>query len=83
MGVKIEQGIWTETEGWARFPEGQSGIVRSVLSIEAQTKGVRDVLGDSTPLIGFCSNEKISPFAPGVTFAFHNQTMTITTLSDS
>ncbi len=39
MGVKIEQGIWTETEGWARFPEGQSGIVRSVLSIEAQVKG--------------------------------------------
>jgi hypothetical protein len=51
--------------------------------IEEEVEGVRDVLGDSTPLIGFYSYGEISPFTPGAPCQLHNQTMTITTLSES
>lgn len=50
--------------------------------IEEEVEGVRDVLGDSTPLTGFYSYGEISPFAPGARCQLHNQTMTITTLSE-
>ena len=49
--------------------------------IEEEVEGVRDVLGDSTPLVGFYSYGEISPFVPGAPCQLHNQTMTITTLS--
>lgn len=51
--------------------------------VEEEVEGVRDVLGDSTPLIGFYSYGEISPFVPGAPCQLHNQTMTITTLSES
>ncbi len=51
--------------------------------IEEEVEGVRDVLGDSTPLIGFYSYGEISPFVQGAPCQLHNQTMTITTLSES
>ena len=51
--------------------------------IEEEVEGVRDVLGDSTPLIGFYSYGEISPFVPGAPCQLHNQTMTVTTLSES
>ena len=51
--------------------------------IEEEVEGVRDVLGDSTPLVGFYSYGEISPFVPGASCQLHNQTMTITTLSES
>jgi len=51
--------------------------------VEEEVEGVRDVLGDSTPLMGFCSYGEISPFVPGATCKLHNQTMTITTLSEA
>lgn len=50
--------------------------------IEEEVEGVRDVLGERTVLTGFYSYGEISPFTPNATCELHNQTMTITTLSE-
>jgi hypothetical protein len=50
--------------------------------IEEEVEAVRDVLGASTTLAGFYSYGEISPFTPGAKCELHNQTMTITTLSE-
>jgi len=50
--------------------------------IEEEVEGVRDVLGAGTVLTGFYSYGEISPFTPGAKCELHNQTMTITTLSE-
>jgi len=51
--------------------------------IEEEVEGVQDVLGNFTALTGFYSYGEISPFAPGVPSELHNQTMTITTLTET
>jgi hypothetical protein len=51
--------------------------------IEEEVEGVRQVLGDATPLTGFYSYGEISPFTPTARCELHNQTMTITTLSEA
>lgn len=51
--------------------------------IEEEVEGVRDVLGRGAVLAGFYSYGEISPFTPGAKCELHNQTMTITTLSES
>ena len=51
--------------------------------IEEEVEGVRDVLGDRTVLTGFYSYGEISPFTPGARCELHNQTMTITTFSET
>ncbi len=51
--------------------------------IEEEVEGVRDVLGSRTVLTGFYSYGEISPFTPSAKCELHNQTMTITTLSES
>jgi hypothetical protein len=50
--------------------------------IEEEVEAVRDVLGASAVLAGFYSYGEISPFTPGARCELHNQTMTITTLSE-
>jgi hypothetical protein len=45
-------------------------------------EAVRDILGESAVLTGFYSHGEISPFAPGARCELHNQTMTITALSE-
>jgi hypothetical protein len=50
--------------------------------IEEEVEGVREVLGDRTVFTGFYSYGEISPFTPNATCELHNQTMTITTLSE-
>lgn len=50
--------------------------------IEEEVEGVREVLGDHAALTGFYSYGEISPFTPGAKCELHNQTMTITTLSE-
>ena len=50
--------------------------------IEEEVEGVRDILGDQTVLAGFYSYGEISPLNPGGKCSLHNQTMTITTLSE-
>ncbi|HVS53355.1 MAG TPA: FIST N-terminal domain-containing protein [Opitutaceae bacterium] len=50
--------------------------------VEEEVEGVRDVLGPRTVLAGFYSYGEISPFTPGAKCELHNQTMTVTTLSE-
>jgi hypothetical protein len=50
--------------------------------IEEEVEGVQDVLGQKTILAGFYSYGEISPFTPSAVCELHNQTMTITTLSE-
>lgn len=50
--------------------------------IEEEVESVRDVLGERTVLMGFYSYGEISPFAAAAPCELHNQTMTITTLSE-
>jgi hypothetical protein len=51
--------------------------------IEEEVEGVRQVLGPRPVLTGFYSYGEISPFRPTARCELHNQTMTITTLSES
>ncbi|MDE2491417.1 MAG: FIST C-terminal domain-containing protein [Elusimicrobia bacterium] len=50
--------------------------------VEEEVEGVRDVLGAGPALTGFYSYGEISPFTPSARCELHNQTMTITTLSE-
>lgn len=50
--------------------------------VEEEVEGVRDVVGPKTTLTGFYSYGEISPFTPSARCELHNQTMTITTLSE-
>jgi hypothetical protein len=50
--------------------------------IEEEVEGVQDILGQGTVLAGFYSYGEISPFTPSAKCELHNQTMTITTLSE-
>ena len=50
--------------------------------VEEEPESVRDVLGASVCLSGFYSYGEIAPFANTVKCELHNQTMTITTLSE-
>jgi hypothetical protein len=50
--------------------------------VEEEIEGVRDVVGPGTVLAGFYSYGEISPFTPTARCELHNQTMTITTLSE-
>jgi hypothetical protein len=50
--------------------------------IEEEVEAVRDVLGAGAALTGFYSYGEISPFTPGARCELHNQTMTITALSE-
>jgi hypothetical protein len=49
---------------------------------EEEVEAVREVLGEHTHLTGFYSYGEISPFTPNAKCELHNQTMTITTLSE-
>ena len=50
--------------------------------IEEEVEAVRDVLGGGAVLAGFYSYGEISPFKPGAKCDLHNQTITITALSE-
>ncbi len=50
--------------------------------VEEEVEGVSDIPGDRTILTGFYSYGEISPFTPNAKCELHNQTMTITTLSE-
>ena len=49
---------------------------------EEEVEAVREILGSKTTLTGFYSYGEISPFTPAARCELHNQTMTITTLSE-
>ncbi|MBC8503396.1 MAG: FIST C-terminal domain-containing protein [Anaerolineales bacterium] len=50
--------------------------------VEDEVESVREVLGESTTLTGFYSYGEICPSAPNANCDLHNQTMTITTISE-
>ncbi len=50
--------------------------------VEEEVEAVQDILGENTVMTGFYSYGEISPFASGEGCTLHNQTMTITTLSE-
>lgn len=50
---------------------------------EEEVEAVRDVIGSQAAMTGFYSYGEISPFTPGASCRLHNQTMTITTLSEN
>ncbi len=50
--------------------------------IEEEVEGVRDTLGPRAAITGFYSYGEIAPFARSAKCELHNQTMTITTLSE-
>lgn len=50
--------------------------------VEEEVEGVRDILGAGAALTGFYSYGEISPFTPKARCELHNQTMTVTTLSE-
>jgi hypothetical protein len=50
--------------------------------VEEEVEGVREIFGSRTVLTGFYSYGEISPFTPSAKCELHNQTMTITTLSE-
>jgi hypothetical protein len=50
--------------------------------VEEEVESVREVLGPRPIICGFYSYGEISPFTPNATCELHNQTMTITTISE-
>ncbi len=50
--------------------------------VEEEVENVQDALGEGAVLAGFYSYGEISPFTPNAKCELHNQTMTITTLSE-
>ena len=50
---------------------------------DEEVQAVKQIFGDSTSLAGFYSYGEISPFNPNTRCELHNQTMTITTFSES
>ena len=51
--------------------------------VEEEVEGVRDIVGPQTAITGFYSYGEISPFTPGARCELHNQTMTVTTLTEA
>lgn len=50
--------------------------------VEEEVEGVRNVVGKDTAITGFYSYGEISPFSKDAKCELHNQTMTITTISE-
>jgi len=50
--------------------------------VEEELEGIRDVFGRQTVMTGFYSYGEISPALPGAVCELHNQTMTITSISE-
>lgn len=50
--------------------------------VEEEVEGVRDVVGEAAAITGFYSYGEISPFTAKARCELHNQTMTVTTLSE-
>lgn len=50
--------------------------------VEEEVEGVRDIVGAQAAITGFYSYGEISPFTPRARCELHNQTMTVTTLSE-
>jgi hypothetical protein len=50
--------------------------------VEEEVEGVREIVGADAAITGFYSYGEVSPFTPNARCELHNQTMTVTTLSE-
>lgn len=60
---------------------GRRGVM--VKDTSKELLAVKNVFGDTTVITGFYSYGEIAPFKGGTTFELHNQTMTITAISEN
>lgn len=51
--------------------------------VEEEVEGVRDILGEGAALAGFYSYGELAPFSPAAGCELHNQTMTVTTFTET
>lgn len=51
--------------------------------VEEEVEGVREILGARAAMVGFYSYGEIAPFVPGGRCELHNQTMTVTTFTET
>lgn len=68
----MQQSRWSDSAGWSA-PQAR---------VEEAVEGVRDIVGPGAAITGFYSYGEISPFTPKARCELHNQTMTVTTLSE-
>ena len=91
---KLVDGAETAAEAAANMPQGAGqslGILVSCVGrklvmgdrVDEEVEAVADVFGNASVLSGFYSYGEISPFAAGSSCKLHNQTMTITFLSET
>jgi hypothetical protein len=76
------EGVGTETPDLAVLIScvGRKLVLKQ--RVEEEVESVRDVLGPLTTLGGFYSYGEIAPFSSSAKCELHNQTMTITTISE-
>jgi hypothetical protein len=78
-------------ENFQKSPENALGVLVSCVGrklvmgdrVEEEVEVVGDLLGRGTTLTGFYSYGEISPFIPAGSCRLHNQTMTITSISEA
>ena len=61
---------------------GRKNVFQVKQRTEEEVEGVRDVFGHKTFLTGFYSYGEICPFTLSTRSELHNQTMTVTLLSE-
>ena len=83
IGAAEKSGIPGRTPGLALLIScvGRKLVLKQ--RIEEEVEGVQGIFGEATVLTGFYSYGEISPFTPNAKCELHNQTMTITTMSES
>jgi hypothetical protein len=90
---KLVNGAESAAEAAAAMSQGSGESVAILVScvgrklvmgnrVDEEVEAVGEVFGKAGVLTGFYSYGEISPFAPGASCKLHNQTMTITCLSE-
>ncbi|MFH1660216.1 MAG: hypothetical protein FD131_2606 [Rhodocyclaceae bacterium] len=91
---KLVSGAESAAEAAAAMLQGNGESVAILVScvgrklvmgdrVDEEVEAVGEVFGQAGVLTGFYSYGEISPFAPGASCKLHNQTMTITCLSEA
>lgn len=90
---KLVNGAESAAEAAAEMVQGSGDSLAILVScvgrklvmgdrVDEEVEAVGDVFGKAGVLTGFYSYGEISPFTPGASCKLHNQTMTITSLSE-
>lgn len=91
---KLVNGAESAAESAAAMHQSADGSLAILVScvgrklvmgnrVDEEVEAVGEVLGKTSVLTGFYSYGEISPFMPGASCKLHNQTMTITCLSEN